>query len=121
MILGMSGVHAQVPDGVRALQLQRDQQQSESVLRSQQFQREALQPPSPATAVQERALLDQAQRQQQQQLFQQQQVQGTMGETTVAPSAAARERQQQQQFDRERQQQLNRFEAERALQDAARR
>ncbi|MGH8616400.1 MAG: hypothetical protein ACREUW_01810 [Burkholderiales bacterium] len=115
--LFLTCAHAQVPGGVRALQLQRDQQQSESVLRSQQFQREAQQPAGSPAVTQERALQDQAQRQQQQQLFQQQRMQEAIG--NVPPASGGPVRQfQPQQFERERQQQLNQFGAERALQDA---
>ncbi len=111
------GARAQTPDGVRALQLQRDQQQSEIVLRSQQFQREAQQPPGSPAAVQERARLDMEQHQRQQQLFQQQQTQEAVGTTTAGPGGTLQQVQPQQ-FERERQQQLNRFETERMLQDA---
>lgn len=115
-----NAVFAQTPDGVRALELQRNQQQNETVLRNQQFMHNAQNPPANPRDAQERTLLDQDQRIRQQQLQQQQRLDLSVQGAGSGPNAEARRASRAQQFERDSQQQQNTFGAERTLQDATR-
>ena len=120
-LFAATAAFAQVPEGVRSLQLQRDQQQGENALRSQQFRREAQSPAQSPAEIRDRAALDRDQRLRQQQLHQQQQLDLSVKGAGSRPNAEARRQSELRQLDSDRQRQLRRFEAERTLQNAAHR
>ncbi len=120
LVLATSAV-AQTPDGVQSLQLQRNQQQNEAMLRNQQFMHNAQNPPANLQDAQDRARLDNDQRIRQQQLQQQQRLDLSVQGAGSGANAEARRASRVQQFERDGQQQQNTFGAERALQDATRR